>query len=296
MIQFTQKHLVAILKFACFTVFAGRAWQHIVWDAPFRSLLWDESLMSGLIEGLFGIPWEEYATSLAIGNGIQLFINFVGVFYLICAILSLGINENRKVWGKVLLVGAGSLFFLAFLYYKSKNYQVPQFFEYMVQCSAPIFLYLFIFQGFQEKFILWMKIAIAFTFTCHGLYALGWGVPRSGHFVDMVISILHVKEATAITFLNAAGILDIVVSIGIFLPRGVQIFLAYAALWGFATAIARIWAHVEFDFLWAGLNQWTPEMVYRLPHGLIPLVAFGLVGLTPSESERESSENTYAYQ
>ena len=64
--------------------------------------------------------------------------------------------------------------------------------------------------------ILIMKVAIAVTFISHGLYALNY-YPRPGHFTEMVMDILGVKEATAILFLNVAGILDFVIAVGIFI-------------------------------------------------------------------------------
>ena len=117
---------------------------------------------------------------------------------------------------------------------------------------------------------MYFKIAIAFTFSAHGLYAIGF-YPQPGVFVDMLINILHLSETTAKTFLVVAGILDFVLAIGIFIPRIAQYFLIYAAVWGGLTALARVWANFYLAFPIDSLHQNLHETLYRLPHMLIPL-------------------------
>ena len=121
-----------------------------------------------------------------------------------------------------------------------------------------------------KRLVLYLKIAIAFTFTAHGLYAVGY-YPQPGVFVDMLINILHVSEATAKDFLIVAGVLDFAIAIGIFIPRIAKYFLLYAALWGGLTALARVWANFYWAFALSSLHQNLYETLYRLPHMLIPL-------------------------
>ncbi|WP_106792001.1 hypothetical protein [Aquimarina sp. Aq78] len=267
-----QHRLITILKLSTFLIFLGRAYQHIVWDAPYRTFLWDESILKSSIENIFGIAWNDYVTSLSAANTISFSIKAIGVFYLICAIITLMIKPNMKKIGKFFLLGGSiGLFILAILYCKEKFLHVGQFFEYTIQFMTPVLLYMILFTSIEFKKIrLIALIAIALTFSCHGLYAIGY-YPRPGSFIDMTLNTLPISEPSAHVMLKTAGILDFVVAIAIFIPRISYAALVYAFVWGGLTAIARLVGHFHIAFLWNSFSQWTWEMLIRLPHGLIPL-------------------------
>ncbi|WP_109098434.1 hypothetical protein [Aquimarina sp. AU58] len=264
--------LITILKLSTFLIFLGRAYQHIVWDAPYRTFLWDESILKSSIENIFGTPWNNYVTSLSAANSISFSIKVIGIFYLICAIITLMIKPNMKKTGKFFLIGGSiGLFILALLYCKEKFLHVGQFFEYTIQFMTPVLLYMVLFTSIEFKKIrLIALIAIALTFSCHGLYAIGY-YPRPGSFIDMTLNTLPISEPSAHAMLKIAGILDFVVAIAIFIPRISYAALVYAFVWGGLTAIARLVGHFHIAFLWNSFSQWTWEMLIRLPHGLIPL-------------------------
>ncbi len=264
--------LITILKLSTFLIFLGRAYQHIVWDAPYRAFLWDEGILKGVVETVFGTTWNDYVTSLSAANAISFSIKTIGVFYLLCAIVVLLIKPNMKKLGTFFLLGGSiGLFILAFLYCKEKFFHVGQFFEYMIQFMSPVLLYMVLFTSVEFKKIrLIALIAIALTFSCHGLYAIGY-YPRPGSFIDMTLNILPVSEPSAHAMLKIAGVLDFVVAIAIFIPRISYVALIYAFIWGGLTAIARLVGHFHIDFLGNTFSQWTWEMLIRLPHALIPL-------------------------
>lgn len=88
------------------------------------------------------------------------------------------------------------------------------------------------------------------------------------------------SESAAIQFLKVVGILDIIFSLVLFLPfRPAQhLALAYAILWGFMTAAARIYTNFYIEFWWYSLVHWLPHTLYRFPHFLIPAaVWWGIV-------------------
>ncbi|MBN4061571.1 MAG: hypothetical protein COA57_06450 [Flavobacteriales bacterium] len=290
----SKSQIIIVLKITCFCLFAGRAWQHIIWDAPFRALLWDEQLMKGIIEMAFGMNWQDYVSSGFVDRTIQNTIKGFGWFYVVCATCSLIINERRKWAGYVLLIGSVSLAFLAFLYCKEKSYRIGDFFEYAIQVASPIFLWLIIFktQGAQnlaqsntEKFLsknklkLLMKIAIALTFTSHGLYAIGY-YPHPGSFVDMVINSFGVTEPTAHHLLFIVGVLDFLVSILIFIPKVAKPALIYIVFWGLLTALARVYANFYSNFALETISQWLHETLWRLPHAGLPVVVLLLESST----------------
>lgn len=263
-----------IVQIAAVCVFWGRAWQHLFWDAPYRTLLWDEVWMSGIVEALFGMVWKDYVTSAAVDQTIQTSIKVAGWIYFLAGLAIIFIKKLGR-WGRILIwIGLIHLVFLSFLYFKERFFALGQFFEYSLQMLTPFLVLYFADRSYiTGKFVLVLKWGIVLTFTCHGLYAIGY-YPRPVHFQEMVMNILPVQEKGAKAFLNLAGVLDFLLSVLLFLPykRWQQIGLVYAIFWGFFTSIARIWAFVHWEYFASGMHQWWFQTVYRFPHFLIPLI------------------------
>lgn len=267
-----------LLRIACILIFLGWGWLHLLGDIPFRAIFWDESLLKGIVEGLSGMTWKEWVSSRAVNNFVQNLIYLTGVFYLLCGFAAFRLNEKSKWAGRMLLLGALSLMFLAFLFYKEKFYHLGQFFEYTIQWSAPLLLFLVVRKKWtNQRLLLPIKIAVALTFTCHGLYAVGY-YPVPGNFVDMIIGVLGVSENTATTILTTVGILDFILSVLIFLPGKWAVpALSYAVLWGTATALARVTGYFDIDFAAKAVIRWLPETLLRLSHGLLPFIAILII-------------------
>ncbi|WP_299256787.1 hypothetical protein [uncultured Aquimarina sp.] len=267
-----------IFKISVFLIFIGRAWQHLFWDAPYRSFFWDESLLRPIIEGIFNTSWQEYATSDRTDQMIQNGIKINGFLYLIAAISTLVIKKTTVRWFRIpIFLGGCSLIILTILLTKEKFYHTAQFFEHSIQFGLPfILLYSYSKKSHYKSLIFILKILIAFTFFSHGLYAFGF-YPVPGKFIDMTIQIFGFTEATAISFLYVVGILDFILAILIFIPK-VQIYgLWYALLWGLLTAMARIVANFYWDFPLQSIHQNLHEVLYRIPHGLTPLLVILLL-------------------
>lgn len=266
--------LTTLLRITCFCIFAGRAWQHLMWDAPFRALLWDQAWMQGVIEGMTSMAWEEYVSSLVADHYIQLSIRITGWLYAACAVLSFLISSRMK-WAKyVIFTGIASLSFLAFLNYKERFFQAGELMEHGIQLFAPVLLMMVLFSKLSAKGLaIIAKAAVAFTFIGHGLYAWGY-YPQPGPYIDMLINILHFDEEFVNSFLKAAAILDFAVAILIFIPVASRAALVYCAVWGSLTALARIIAGFDSNFIAESLNQYLFETLFRLSHGLLPLWIF----------------------
>jgi hypothetical protein len=264
--------LLRLLQVSVIGVFLGRAWQHLYWDAPYRALLWDENWMRGPVSFFLRMEWSEYVSSHRVDQGIQWLIQGTGFFYVLCAAAALLITRFPKICRFLLTLGGISLIFLAFLYTKERFYWWPQFFEYSLQWGCPFLLLAYYRRGAPPKFVWWAKVAVALTFTSHGLFAMGV-YPTPGYFIEMVIYILRFDQANAVLFLKIAGIMDLIISFLLFLPWQWMVLagLGYAAAWGFATTIARVWAYsiiLSWDQV---LLQWLHESVMRAPHFLVPL-------------------------
>lgn len=273
-IKYSNQHIVnKVLRLATFVLFAGRAWQHLFWDAPFRALLWDKETMESLVLFFRGGTWQEYVTSASADHFIQSLVIGFGIFYALMAIITLFIKKHSRLFFGLYILSSLALLFLAFLYSKEKFYHIGQFLEYAIQFMLPLFFYFHLTKKIKaERLVLFLKITIALTFSAHGLYAIGY-YPQPGVFVDMLINIFSMEEATAKSILQIAGILDFVISITIFIPRLSNYSLIYAAFWGGLTALARTWANFYIDFPLDSLHQNLYETIYRLPHMLVPLAA-----------------------
>ncbi|MBK9012970.1 MAG: hypothetical protein IPM82_02200 [Saprospiraceae bacterium] len=275
MTEATTKQAFFLLKIAAASVFAGRAYQHIFWDAPYRELLWDDQLMQPIIESISPWTWHEYVTNLAVDETIQQWMVGIGIFYALCAVACL-FYERMPRWVRwPIWLGMAGQVLLALMYMKEFFFHAGQFFEYTLQFCTPAFLILYFKKGaFSPQLVRAMKWATALTFICHGLYAVGY-YPRPGIFTSMTMQTLRCSEAFAMNLLTVAGWLDFAVAIGIFLPpRWSKWVLLYAAIWGLLTSFARITGNFFWDFPLGSLHEWAYQMVYRLPHGLIPLVLF----------------------
>lgn len=278
MLQSWPPFIFRLVQLAAVALFLGRAMEHLIWDAPFRALLWDEGWMKGLVENGLRMDWEAYITSEVVDERIQTSIRIHGWFYLCCALIAAFIRWIPAFLVKVLLIGAASLMILSFLYYKEKFFSIGQFLEYSLQFMTPVFLYQ-MYKGKPESktLIMMMKIAIAITFTCHGLYAIGY-YPQPGHFVQMVINILGVGEEQALFLLKVMGILDFIISILLFFPaKWARPALGYAVFWGLATSLARIVSSWDWTIVGDHLLQNLHECVLRFPHFLIPLVVYLMI-------------------
>lgn len=253
-------------------VFLGRAWQHLFFDAPYRELFWDESLMSPLIRNLFGWDWKTYVTSASIDLFFQKFIQGIGVFYLILAGLTCFAQTFKKWLFYLLPIGGLSLVFLAFLYSKAFFWSAGQFFEYSLQFGSPFFFWILLFRpNWKQSLTNLVVVSIAVTFICHGLYAIGY-YPRPALFLTMFMNVFDVSNSQAIVMLNIAAYGDFLVSALLFTgPKWRAYALIYCVIWGFLTAFARIIGNFHIEWWQESLFQWTPEFLYRTPHFLIPL-------------------------
>jgi hypothetical protein len=274
-LKFTHKSLILTLKVCVFLIFIGRAYQYLFFDAPFRALLWDEGLLQPLVEGLFNTPWNDYVTSMKADAWINRIVGFNGILYVIAAFSAIFITSSNKKYLKYpIRIGAFLLVLLSLLSAKDKFYHYGQFFEHAIQFGVPFVLLMAVnIKSNVKKISLYLKVLIAITFTAHGLYALGY-YPIPGYFIDMTISCINVTEDIAVLILNTAGVLDILLSILIFVPKLAKYALIYAFIWGLMTSLARAVAFFNADFVLSSFHQSMYLVVYRLSHGVIPLLVY----------------------
>lgn len=271
-----------IIQICAFLIFIARAYQFYFFGAPFRAILWDESLMSPIVENIFNTPWYDYATSSKTNKGIANLTLFFSITLFVSAFVSLFWKQIPYVKLKKSIIGFSLfiLFILGVCMVKDKNYDFLQFFELTIQFAAP--LVLFFTKDFEtlnkQKLIFWLKVSIALTFIPHGIFAMGF-IYVPGHFIDMTIKILGVSETHARQLLFAVGLLDVIAAIFLFIPKLVKPAFIYIIIWGILTALARIVAGFNSDFFLNSIHHFSYLTVYRLPHGLLPLATLMLYGI-----------------
>jgi len=274
------KKAILYLKIASFCVLIGRAYQFLFWDAPYRSLLWDQKLMEPIVN-LFGYNWIEFANSLIVDQYIKGAIRVNGVLFLISALLVINLKHNSNKWIKYIIWLSGfSIVILSLLQTKEKFYHLAMFFEHAIQFSLPFLLLFFIKHKNTKKLITYLKLVIALAFACHGFYAIGYLYPLPANFVTMTLNILPISEESARIFLLIAGILDFLIAIAVFIPKVAKPILIYAVFWGFLTALARIVSGLTYDISLSIFHQYLYLTIYRLSHGLAPLLLYLLITRT----------------
>jgi len=185
------------------------------------------------------------------------------------------------VWNKPNSWSIKGLFFLsitllglACIKFIDSGYQLAQLIELALQVSMPALLALALSGINKERLYAWFRLAIALTFLGHGWYALGIIYAQPPHFIEMTVNSLGFLGMTteiAPHFLLAAGIMDMLVVIGMFFPGLVKFSAGYAVIWGFLTSAARIAAYVRFGSeFWSLLLRYLPEFLVRVPHFAIP--------------------------
>ncbi|MBU2921036.1 hypothetical protein KO504_06755 [Winogradskyella psychrotolerans] len=280
--------LISLVKLCAFTVFIGRAYQLFFFGGPYRAILWDESLLTPIVEGIFNYSWYDYATSKTVNNWIEGFTKFNSLIFLIAALVSLLWHQIKWLKLKRFIIGLGFflLFLLGICMVKDKNYDFLQLFETSIQLSAPFLLWRNIkIDSNNKKLINGLKIAIAFTFIPHGFMAMG--IPyRPGHFIDMTIIILGVNETQATLFLFIVGFLDVLCALLVFVPKLSKYALWYMIIWGFATAFARIVSGFNIDFISSSIHGSAYLTIYRLAHGIIPLIVL-LIEMNKTNHKRQ---------
>ncbi|MEM0925175.1 MAG: hypothetical protein AAGJ83_03985 [Planctomycetota bacterium] len=275
------------LRLGTFLCFAGWAWVHYYWEAPYGSLLWDDSTFE-LAEAL-GISWDEFVGSGADDGWVQTWIGRLVWPYVICAVLSLTARRNSWLQLSGLLCGSGFLVLLSYAKYAAAQRQLPMFVEHGGQMLMPVIFVMALTLGVRHRVtVVTACLALAMTFAGHGSYAVDlWPTPST--FFAMTSVILGVGYDTAKTMLFVAGILDFAVCLAILIP-GIRRWAAlYAAAWGLLTALARPFAGMSFGLIYWGADQFLHETVLRSPHFMAPLYLF-LIWSRPAHDDSPTKE------
>ena len=261
--------VVAMVRASVVLCFAGWAWQHLRWGAPYRAVLKSSDHFEWLVR-LAGGTWADYIGHPTTERAIGLLIQGIGGAYLIVAFATLLVHRRSTVLQAIVLAGSAMLFVLAYCKFLSRFQYWPQWVEYGGQILAPVILVAALTRPVHDRATTRIaQVAVVLTFLGHGLFALGY-YPTPGHFTAMVMTIVGVDERTAADLLFVAGALDLFVCVGLFVPGVRIVALGYATVWGFATALARPLAGMSGALPWWGADVHLHEFLYRAPHFILP--------------------------
>ncbi len=248
---------ITTLKLCVSITLIARGWLTWRWDSPIRGIVWKEDWWGNIVD-----DWSEFATTSdpAISQGLMI----LGLLMIAGSVIPWLPPTLR--WSRWLLLPlAGLLAIDSAARWIDTDFELGMMIEHSLQMVAPIALFLAV--SYPDRIRTWtgmVMVATAFTFTGHGLYALGFHSVPLG-YQTMTIKILSVSRENALLFLKIAGWLDIVAALCLFIPPLRKIALGYIILWGGATALARIVANGTPD-------PWLFETAVRTSHWVLPLL------------------------
>lgn len=266
------RYITNILRLSVLLVLIGRGYQHLFFALPytiFHSDGHENAFLAYISEG-FQVLTD--LSGLTPQVWWSLFGIAVGLFFIITAALIYWPNVSYRITHPILIISSILLFFLSFTYFLAKGFHVGQWVEYTSQTIAPLLIVLVQRGIATQKFLILLKIAIACTFVGHGLFALGVH-PIPDNYLEMVGANLGVNASQAKDLLFAAGVLDVMVGIGIFLPTYGHWFLSYAVWWGFITSLARVTTQISlYGLSFITLHESLFKFLFRTPHFLFALI------------------------
>ena len=250
--------------------------------------------MTGPVNLLLGLTWTEYAATSE--PWIHFMIKVNGLFFLLCAILCLTVKPSAWLQKTVLSLGLALIGFYLITRTMSDFGRVGMAMEHALQLTAPLWLLLCLPAGkMGPRTIIGLKLAIAFTFVGHGLYAIGY-YPVPASYQVMLAWLPGIEVENTVLLLELAALLDFAVAFAIFMPeRRVQIAaLSWAVCWGLLTALARTVTHITRAEDYYGLIPWCFETLVRTSHWLLPLLLLLLVlrQIGGAKGRSESIENS----
>lgn len=259
------KKAKSVIQITLVLLLLGRAIQHLFFDSPIRGILYSKHFVNPFLQ-LFNINFNDYINSPNLDDNINFFLQLLGVIFFILSILSIFLARFNATARKTIIYSTTFMLTLvSFGYFKEKSLSIGQFLEYSSQMFLPLFFVIV-----EKRIQLFLKIIIALTFICHGLYAVGY-YPVPANFAQMIIAATSFDNSQTLVVLHLVGLLDFIFAVAIFVPKLEQPFLWYGLVWGFLTSFARLYTNIYIDFFSSTLFYWIFEFLVRIPHFTIPL-------------------------
>lgn len=281
----SNKALIWLIRIATFLTLFSRGWIYLRWDSPLRGIVWTEKWMTGPVDYFLHMSWAQFTETS--DPYITFIFRAVGILLMASGIAALIVKPCMRRLTDLLCIATFFTALHAFAAWHGKDYQFGMLIEMGLQAFTPALLLIALHRGLTSPAFDWTaRILIALTFIGHGLYAVGHH-PVPANFVTMSMNILGLSEGISKSFLLAAGYLDFLAALLIFLPLPAirKYSLYYMFFWGFVTALARVVSHYNVAEKFYGIDPWLMETLVRTPHWAIPLVA----GILIHQHKKETS-------
>lgn len=260
-----------LLQWATLLLLVFRGQLYIVWDSPIRNLLWDESAFSGTARRL-GWAWADWVTDPRVNAMADNLGTGMGIAMVVAGVCALVVHRRRWWWSAGVGIGGVLALLHVLLSGKSNFFHAGYYIEMTLQWATPFLLLLLVY-GWPNRILhALMRVAIALTFTGHGLYAVGY-YPVPADFVSMMMGGLGLDNATALATLRIIGWLDFLAASLLLLParRWWMPALFYTIGWGALTSLARVWSYTALYSADTLFTFWMAESLLRWVHFLVPL-------------------------
>lgn len=272
-----------LLWIAVVCLVLGYAFRTFSADLPFRALLWDEGWLRPWVEGGGG-TWADWVGAQGGGNQLVYWLQLVFVATLSWGLVSLLRAKQEKPPYRSMFVLSLFLGLIVLLQTKENFWRWGYFAEHALQIASPLVLAVYWRNGLTAGLHLGIRVLIALTFVGHGLYAVGF-YPVPHHFLWMFSEgMAHagavLTEGAVRMALKIVGFLDFFSALLLLFPfRKLQLLgLLWIIPWALLTTMARWWSYADATTFLNLLIFWTPEVLLRFPHFLLPLACWGWPG------------------
>lgn len=268
------ERLLFILQIALSLTLFARGWLTFFWDHYLRGLIWHEEALKPVLEQYFSISWRDFAMSS--DSWLTPLIQGIGMWLMIMAGVVLFMGRIRVLrWTLLPVIGFMALDVFARFIEHDGRWGMAM--EYALQAMVPLLLFLMLSGSKTRRWLIGLAlVATSLCFIGHGCYAMGF-YPVPWSYQNMTMRLLGLEGEAVLTFLAVMGYLDFTVVFALFWKRLRKLALCYMIAWGFATAMARVLAHIESSQRWYGLDPWMFETLVRSSHWMIPLALLTLL-------------------
>ena len=245
--ELMRDRVVQIIKWCVFLLLTAKGILHFTTSQPYEFLFGE----TNLIEKLFGIVLILFGLIALLPHGLWKKTKWIYLFTIPSLIL---IVQSAASYIK-----AGSV--------------IEQIVEHSLQMMLPlVFMFIMSANNYRERRLFnLLAVLVGLTFVGHALYAIGLHyVPEN--FIEMTMKSLHLTKNQALKFLFIIGWLDIVFALLAFIPFVRKYTIWYLIIWGFLTSIARTYYVLGDEFSSDLLFINLPNTIYRLPHGVVPVL------------------------
>lgn len=264
------KNILLLVKVSTIVLLIGKGFLHFTSDQP-------------------------YSFVFSNANSVQLVFGFILMSFGVAAFVPMALLKKSKII-YFFVIPSLIIFVHTYCSFIAAQSVIEQLVEHTLQIALPV-LYIYCNTTKKIKFVQLnnaLAVLVGLTFIGHGIFALGVHyLPE--HFIVMTNQSLNLEDFQSSRFLFVIGILDIVLSILVFIPKVRQVAVWYLIIWGILTSLARTYYVLGDGLTMELLLVNLPNTLYRLPHGLIPIIMLLIIVKLEKRNSGRISYSGFTY-